>query len=83
MNPIRETLRFIANEDYYVGLCSTTPVPHIDDWTVGSSFHVSILLISPDRREGDEYAMFEVLEWSTVELLGPYSPDIYHPWRDL
>jgi len=87
MNPIRETIRFITNEDDSIEcLCNRIPVLHVDECPAeGQCYLLSLRTKSlnlEDVISGDEeYAIFEVVD--SVNLLGPYSDDIYHPWRDL
>ena len=84
MNQLRETIRFITNEDDSVEcLCNRTPLLHIDEWTPAVSYTVSIRMHTPDLEDDDEYIMFDVVDWDRVELIGPYSKHVYHPWRDL
>ena len=84
MNQLRETIRFITNEDDSVEcLCSRTPLLRIDEWGLAVSYTVSICMRTPELEE-DAYHMFEVVDWGKVELIGrPYSKRVYHPWRDL
>lgn len=86
MNPLRETIRFITNEDDSVEcLCSRTPLLRIDEWVLAASYTVSIRMRTPDLEDDDNYAltMFEVFGGDKVELTGPCSKRVYHPWRDL
>lgn len=83
MNPTRETIRFITNEDDSVEcLYSRTPLLRIDEWTQAVSYTVSICIRTPELEE-DDYPMFEVVNWDEVELIGPYSKRVYHSWRNL
>ena len=84
MNPIRETVRAIIDEDDSIeDPCNRIPALYIDEWGVGVYYSASIQLLSQNTEEVEDYTMFEVINSNHVRLLGPYSDDEYHPWRDL